>query len=109
MKKKILFICNQGEHRSRTAERIFSKRYKTNSAGLFALKKENKVNKYMLDGADIIIVMEEFQRSYIAEHFIEEYLKKKILVMNIPDIYKYNQPELIRLLRKKFKSMKRLF
>jgi predicted protein tyrosine phosphatase len=53
--------------------------------------------------------MEEWQRSHIAEHFPEQYLKKKILVMDIPDIYKYNQPELVELLRKKLKALKKSF
>ena len=106
---KILFICNQGENRSRTAKELFSKRYNTKSAGLFALIKENRVSKYVLDWADLILVMEEFQRSHLAEHFPEQYLKKKILVMDIPDIYRYNQPELVELLRKKLKALKKSF
>ena len=103
----ILFVCDKGEDRSKTAKRIFSKKYKTKSAGLFALIKEERINKYVLDWANIIIVMEEWHMSHIAEHFPNEYLKKKILVMDIPDIYKYNQPELVKLLRQKIKTIRR--
>jgi len=31
----ILFICNQGENRSKTAAEIFSGKYQTTSAGLY--------------------------------------------------------------------------
>ena len=58
---KVLFVCSQGENRSRTAKELFSKKYNTKSAGLFALVKENRVNKYVLDWADLIIVMGEWQ------------------------------------------------
>ena len=30
---KVLFICNQNENRSKTAEELFKNRYKTKSAG----------------------------------------------------------------------------
>lgn len=106
---RILFVCNQGENRSKTAKELFSKRYKTKSAGLFALIKENRISKYVLDWADLIIVMEECHRSYIAEYFPEEYLKKKILVMDVPDLYRHNQPELVESLRKNFKAIKKYF
>jgi predicted protein tyrosine phosphatase len=104
---KILFVSNKGENRSPTAKRIFSKKYKTKSAGIYTLIKENRINKYVIDWADVILVMEEVQRGYIAQHFPEEYIKKKIIVMNVLDIYTRNQIELVKLLRKKIKIIRR--
>ncbi len=95
---KVLFICNQNQNRSKTAEEIFRKKFKTKSAGLF---NEKPVTKKQLEWADLIIVMEDFQRQEIAKRFPGQYLKKRILSLNIPDIYSYNDPSLIDLLQSK--------
>lgn len=95
-KQKILFICNQNENRSRTAEELFRDRFNTRSAGLY---NEKPVTKKELDWADAIIVMEDQQRTEISKRFPEIYIKKKILSLNIPDIYDYKNPELINLLK----------
>jgi len=52
--------------------------------------------------ADLIIVMEDFQRTFIADNYPKIYLSKRILSWNIQDIYRYMQPELIKILKYKF-------
>ena len=99
----VLFICNQNQNRSPTAELLFKERFNTKSAGLY---NENPVSEKQISWADILVVMEEFQRSEIALRFPKQYMLKRILSLEIPDIYRYNQPELIEIL--KFK-MSRLF
>ncbi len=88
---KVLFICNQNKHRSKTAEEVFKRRWKTRSAGLY---NEYPVTKKDIEWADSIIVMENEQRKVLAQRFPELYLKKKILCLDIPDVYQYNQEEL---------------
>ena len=88
----ILFICNQNQHRSKTAEELFKDRCNTKSAGLF---NEKPVNESQLQWADLIVVMEDFQRSELAKRFPKQYLQKKIISLDIPDMFSYNQPELI--------------
>ena len=95
---KVLFICSQGMHRSRTAEDIFSKRFETDSAGLY---NEDPVTEGQLEWADLIVVMEPEHRIEIGKRFPRIYMKKKIVCLDIPDIYHYNQPELIQLLKRK--------
>ncbi|MBW2981579.1 phosphotyrosine protein phosphatase [Candidatus Woesearchaeota archaeon] len=95
---KVLFICNQNEHRSKTAEKMFQDRFETKSAGLF---NDNPVNSSAIEWADKIIVMEDRQRSEIAKRFPKQYMQKQILSLDIPDIYHYNQPELVELLKSK--------
>ena len=98
---KILFVCNQGENRSATAADIFKDRYKTDFAGIY-----NKLpNKGSLEWADIIIVMEEHQRAEISKKYPDQYLKKKILCLDIPDVYYYMQPELVKILEEKIKKL----
>lgn len=98
---KLLFICNQNKHRSKTAEFLFKNIFETKSAGLF---NENPVTESELSWSDIIFVMEDFQRIEISKRFPEIYLKKQIFSLNIPDIYQFKQPELISLLKKQLNS-----
>ncbi|MBS3096964.1 phosphotyrosine protein phosphatase [Candidatus Woesearchaeota archaeon] len=99
---KVLFICNQNQNRSKTAEELFKGRFKTKSAGLF---NEKPVTARQLSWADIIIVMEDFQREEIAKRFPEQYIQKKIISLGIRDVYGYNQPELISLLKSKINGL----
>jgi len=98
---KVLFICNQNKHRSKTAEELFKNQFKTKSAGIY----NNKVTKEQLEWAEVIIVMEDIQRKELAKLFPGLYLQKHILCLNIPDIYSYNQFELIILLKNKVSNL----
>ncbi len=99
---KLLFICNQNQNRSKTAEELFKSKFKTKSAGLFNNK---PVTSKQLDWADTVVVMEEPQRTEIAKRFPKHYMKKRILSLEIPDIYQYNQEELIKTLKLKFNQV----
>ena len=99
---KILFICNQNENRSKTAEELFKDRFETKSAGLF---NEKPVTARQLSWAEVIVVMEDFQREEIAKRFPKQYMQKRILSLNVPDIYHYNQPELVNLLKSKINEL----
>ena len=99
---KVLFICNQNQNRSKTAEEIFKKRFQTKSAGLY---NEKPVSKKELSWADMIIVMEDEQRKEIAQRFPDIYMQKQIFSLEIPDVYHYNQPELIDALKAKVNNV----
>lgn len=95
---KVLFICNQNENRSKTAEEVFKGIFQTKSAGLY---NTNAVTEKQLSWADVIVVMEEAQRTEIAKRFPKQYMQKRILSLDVPDIYHHNQPELISILKSK--------
>lgn len=99
---KMLFICNQNLHRSKTAEFMFKDRFETKSAGLF---NKNPVSEKGLSWADVIVVMEEFQRKEIGMKFPKLYLQKNIICLNIPDAYFYGQTELVNILENKMKEL----
>ena len=99
---KLLFICNQNQNRSKTAEELFRDRFQTKSAGLY---NEKPVTKKELLWADVIVVMEDEQRSEIAKRFPDVYMQKRILSLDIPDIYHYNQLELVDILENKFNKI----
>ena len=99
---KVLFICNQNQNRSKTAEELFKGKFETKSAGLY---NEKPVNEKQLSWADLVIVMEDEQRAEIAKRFPKLYMQKRILSINIPDVYYYNEPELVNILKSKIKEL----
>lgn len=54
----------------------------------------------MIDEADYVFVMEQKHFKIINSNSIKKY-GQKIRVLNIPDIYKYNQKELIDILEER--------
>ena len=99
---KVLFICNQNENRSKTAEELFKSKFEAKSAGLY---NEKPLTEKQLSWADVVIVMEDEQRGEIAKRFSKVYMQKRIVSLNIPDIYYYNDPELIKVLKVKMKEL----
>lgn len=99
---KVLFICNQNENRSKTAESLFREKFETKSAGLY---NEKPVTGKQLSWADIIVVMEDAQRTELASRFPKQYMQKKIISLDIPDIYHYNQPELVNVLKSRMSRL----
>lgn len=98
----VLFICNQNLNRSKTAEHIFKGKFHTKSAGLY---NSRPVNEKQLSWADVIVVMEDAQRSELAKRFPKQYLQKRILSLGIPDLYHYKQPELVSALTSKVNEL----
>jgi predicted protein tyrosine phosphatase len=94
---RILFICNVNQNRSKTAQEIFKERFETRSAGLY----NNLVTEQDLDWADVVVVMSDEQRREIGKRFPKQYLKKRIVNFNISDVYRYQQPELVHLLKER--------
>jgi len=53
-----------------------------------------------IDWADIIICMEETHKEFITREFAIQ-PNKKIIILNIPDVYPKDDPDLIMLLKEK--------
>ena len=100
---KLLFICNAGLNRSPTgAEAAAGMGHEAKSAGIRA-EGDGRL-KSLLEWAEVVFVMEKWMQDEIAERFPGEYLKKRILVLDIPDIYSKGQPELVELLRGRIRA-----
>ena len=100
--KKFLFVCGKNQHRSPTAEVIFSEdsRLDVRSAGL------SDESPHVLDGddlewADYIFVMTQNHKSRLQDKFRNFLKNKKIINLNIPDSFSYMDPELVDLLKSK--------
>ena len=108
---KILFVCNQGKDRSPTCAKVWNTLFEENKSQndeteFMGIYNESHNPEKMIKWSELIIVMEEHHRKWIADNHPKEYLKKKILCMDLPDTYYFMQPELIEILKKKFGRIK---
>lgn len=100
----ILFVCSANKQRSKTAEDYFSSKplghtfYSVGTNPKICHKEgTNLITEADLIWADLVYVMEEKHRKIINDQTIKNY-NSKITVLNIPDVYKYYQKELLQLL-----------
>lgn len=104
---KVLFVCSANKQRSKTAEDLFTLLYPDItflSAGtnVKVCMKEGTtpLSEDLLEWADMVYVMENKHYKLINNLTNNKYLKK-IIILNIGDIYKYYDKELINILKKK--------
>ena len=94
--KNILFVCSRNKWRSLTAETIYKNHpnFNVKSAGT-----ENsarvKINSKLIVWADLIFVMEKSHREKLFQNFNDEAKNAEIVILEIPDIYKFMDKELI--------------
>ncbi len=93
----LLFVCSKNKWRSPTAEAVFknSSHHNARSAGT----SENariKIDRSLIDWADLIFVMEKKHRQLLSERFNTQ---KQIIILDIPDEYQFMDPELIEMIR----------
>ena len=95
-KQNVLFICSRNRWRSPTAEQIFRKHplMSVRSAGT-SPNARRKVSAEDIRWADVIFVMEEKHKSRLVADFSRLLVGKTIHVLDIPDEYKYMDPELV--------------
>jgi|JI9StandDraft_2_1071091.scaffolds.fasta_scaffold04679_12 predicted protein tyrosine phosphatase len=93
---KLLFVCSMNQWRSPTAERIYADKPLVVARSRGTSEKAVKTVKSAdLHWADIIFVMERKHRERLLSNFPGEMQFKEIHVLDIPDNYRYMDPELI--------------
>ena len=99
--KKVLFICSRNQWRSPTAEQVFAKRpgLEVMSAGLDSSAVEPLTPEH-LEWAEVIFVMERKHRAKLSRKFRACLKHQKVVVLGIPDKYRYMDPELVALFEK---------
>jgi predicted protein tyrosine phosphatase len=97
----VLFICSRNQWRSPTAEQVFAKwpGLEVRSAGLDKSAVE-PVTPEVLEWADLIFVMEKSYRAKLSRRFLVHLKHQRIVVLGIPDKYRYMDSELVALLEK---------
>jgi predicted protein tyrosine phosphatase len=93
----LLFICSKNQWRSPTAELLFKHhpQHNARSAGT-SDKARIRVNQKTIDWADVVFVMERRHRDIIKQNFNIDH--KELIVLDIPDEYQFNDPELVEIL-----------
>ena len=95
-----LFICSRNQWRSPTAEAVF-RRYpnvQTRSAGT-SPNARHTVSINDIAWADKIFVMEQKHKNRLSAQFPRALQHKEIIVLDIPDDYRYMDEELIEILK----------
>jgi len=102
----LLFICEKNIMRSRTAEAIYlsDPRHKAKSAGIVRGAKV-MLSPELIRWSDIVIVMEEEQKSFIIDEFPGEIGHREIAVLEIHDDYYFMEPELVELIKKRVEPL----
>lgn len=102
--EKLLFVCTANRQRSPTAESLFDDdaRYEARSCGTHALS-GTPCSEKLLEWADIVFCMEERHRKELLRRFPEA-SDTDMVVLNIPDVYVRNDPDLVRLLEKRLED-----
>jgi predicted protein tyrosine phosphatase len=95
---KLLFICSKNQWRSPTAEMLFKNHpvHQARSAGTSDTARI-KVNKKLIDWADVIFVMETKHKSLLKQRFISQ--GKQLVVLDIEDNYRFGDTGLIEILK----------
>lgn len=103
--KNVLFVCSRNEWRSRTAETIFKnvQGIQVKSAGTSASARI-RINSQHIDWADLIFVMEDKHAQILRQKYREELSQKELVILYIPDEYKYMDEELIEILKSSCES-----
>ena len=99
---KLLFVCSENRLRSPTAEAVFSEYEGVEAIGAGTNHDaETPVSGDLVEWADTILVMEKSHRNKISKKFKEQLKGKKLVVLDIPDVYECMDPVLIKLLKAK--------
>jgi len=100
MTKRVLFVCTGNMDRSPTAESLLSGKegFEAKSAGTW-IHARKRVSESLIKWADQIFVMESYHKEVILSICPEA--EEKVIVLDIPDIYRRNDPELIEILKNK--------
>ncbi|WP_454907732.1 low molecular weight protein tyrosine phosphatase family protein [Variovorax gossypii] len=104
--RNVLFICSRNQWRSPTAEQIWRRHplISARSAGT-SPNARHTVSADDIEWADVILVMEEKHKSRLVAEFTRMLRGKPIHVLDIPDEYKYMDPELVEELHRSVSSI----
>lgn len=95
----LLFVCSMNRWRSPTAEKVYADRplVQTRSAGT-SRKAVRTVQSADLIWADVICVMEKKHKEQLLSQFPAPLRYREIRILEIPDDYKFMDPELIQVI-----------
>jgi predicted protein tyrosine phosphatase len=100
--KHLLFVCSRNKLRSPTAEEVFSTLpgFEVASAGLDN-DADTPLTPELVAWAQIIFVMEKTHRSKLKASFGPQLNGQRVICLDIPDRFKFMDPDLVRILKQK--------
>lgn len=105
--KKVLTVCSAGLLRSATLQNMLIKEYGYNvrNCGTEESYALIPISEALISWADEIVFVNE-ENYKIVEHYIKEYnLEEKCYILDIPDMYGFNDPELIQICKDQYKQI----
>ena len=95
----VLFICSRNQWRSPTGEQVWRRhpRVCARSAGT-SPSARHPVSASDLEWADVVLVMEDRHKARLMADHRQLMAHKRLHVLDIPDDYRYMDPELVELL-----------
>lgn len=97
--QNVLFVCSRNQWRSPTAEQVWRRHPLLNvRSGGTSPSARHTVSEGDIEWADVVIVMEQKHKSRLVAEFTRLLDYKPVHVLDIPDDYKYMDPELVELL-----------
>ena len=104
-KTRLLFVCTGNTDRSPTAEILFDQHehYTARSCGIAPLA-HIPVSDELLEWADYVICMEEPHRFVLLNRYPAAQ-DKPFYVLDIPDLYQKDEPELVEKLKGKLREV----
>lgn len=105
-KQNILFVCSRNQWRSPTAEQVWRRhpRLSVRSGGT-SPSARHTVSADDIRWADVVIVMEQKHKSRLVAEFTQLLTHKPVHVLDIPDEYRYMDPDLVDLLEQSVGSL----
>ncbi|MEC8556939.1 MAG: phosphotyrosine protein phosphatase [Planctomycetota bacterium] len=95
-KLSVLFVCSMNQWRSPAAEQIYRDHPAVNPRSAGTNKGARRaVSSELIEWADLVFVMEQKHLKRLREQFSETMRSKPVAVLDIPDRYRYMDPELI--------------
>lgn len=98
----VLFVCSRNQWRSPTAEAVFRKLDGVSARSAGTSRNARKtISVADIRWADLILVMEDKHRARLRAQFRDEVRYKTVHSLDIPDLYRFMDPELIEILEEK--------
>lgn len=96
---KLLFVCSRNQWRSPTAEQLWRRHPQLSvRSGGTSPNARHTVSIEDVMWADVVFVMEEKHKSRLVADYPRQLANKPIHVLDIPDDYKFMDPELVEML-----------
>lgn len=103
--KRVLCCCSAGLLRSPTTAEVLSRKYgyNTRAVGVETSHALIPVDDVLITWADEIVVMNE-RHKQVLEHRFEMPEETPIVVLNIPDQYRFRDEELVKIIEERYEQ-----